>query len=118
MGRSLSHALSLQSIDALIALHLTISFELRPAVPDGKPTIESATNTSSSAIRLQWAPPSRNTIHGEFLGYKIKYRKHGPVLGIEKEITLRDPDLRVSDIAFPTLPITKPFVKRLQNIFL
>jgi receptor-type tyrosine-protein phosphatase gamma len=72
-------------------------------VPDGKPSVTSAINTSSSSIRLQWAPPNRNTIHGEFLGYRIKYRKHGPTLGIEREITLRDPDLRVRQIYKTTI---------------
>lgn len=71
-------------------------------VPDGKPEVISAVNQSSSTIRVEWMPPNRNTIHGEFLGYRIKYRKHGPVLGNEREITLRDPDLRVSP------NITKP----------
>src|SRR5262249_7195677 len=67
-------------------------------VPDGKPTVTDARNTSSSSIRVQWAPPPRNTIHGEFLGYRIKFRKHGvPLTGTQKEreVTLRDPDLRV-----------------------
>ncbi|XP_054161930.1 tyrosine-protein phosphatase 99A-like isoform X2 [Oppia nitens] len=63
-------------------------------IPDGKPTVISAGNLSSGAIRVEWSPPNRNTIHGEFLGYKIKYRKHGLQLGVEREITVRDPDLR------------------------
>ncbi|CAG2115739.1 unnamed protein product, partial [Medioppia subpectinata] len=62
--------------------------------PDGKPTVVSAGNLSSSSLRVEWLPPNRNTIHGEFLGYRVKYRKHGPTLGLEREITLRDPDLR------------------------
>ena len=74
-------------------------YEFCDTVPDGKPTVISAGNISSWAIRVEWSPPNRNTIHGEFLGYRIKYRKHGPTLGIEREITLRDPDLRVSSSA-------------------
>lgn len=57
--------------------------------------IVSATNVSSSSVRVSWSPPPRNTIHGEFLGYRIKYaRRESPEK--EEEIALKDPDLRVS----------------------
>ncbi|XP_054722094.1 tyrosine-protein phosphatase 99A-like, partial [Uloborus diversus] len=62
-------------------------------VPDGKPTITSAFNTSSTSIRLQWAPPPKHTIHGEFLGYRITYRPRDRPEE-EREIILRDPTLR------------------------
>ncbi|XP_018025351.1 tyrosine-protein phosphatase 99A isoform X2 [Hyalella azteca] len=39
--------------------------------PEGKPVFTSAHNTSSSSIELHWKPPPLNTIHGEFLGYKL-----------------------------------------------
>lgn len=42
-------------------------------VPDSLLTITSARNISSSAIRLEWLPPSASEIHGEHLGYKIRY---------------------------------------------
>ncbi|XP_023221800.1 tyrosine-protein phosphatase 99A-like isoform X2 [Centruroides sculpturatus] len=61
-------------------------------VPDGKPTIIGAHNTSSSTIRIQWAPPPRHSIHGEFLGYKISYRPRDRPE--EKTIILRDPSAR------------------------
>ena len=33
-----------------------------------------AHNTSSTSLYLSWQAPELNTIHGEFLGYKISYR--------------------------------------------
>lgn len=41
--------------------------------PDSKLSIISARNVSSSSIRLEWLPPSKEEIHGEFLGYRIRY---------------------------------------------
>lgn len=41
--------------------------------PDSRLNIISARNVSSSAIKLEWLPPSAKEIHGEFLGYRIKY---------------------------------------------
>jgi receptor-type tyrosine-protein phosphatase gamma len=41
--------------------------------PDSRLTIISARNISSSAIRLEWLPPSAKEINGEFLGYRIRY---------------------------------------------
>lgn len=64
------------------------------SVPDGKPTITGAFNTSSTSIRLEWTPPPERTIHGEFLGYKITYRPRDRPEE-EREIILRDPNLRV-----------------------
>lgn len=50
--------------------------------PDSKLTIISARNISSNAIKLEWLQPSTNEIHGEFLGYRIKYvaqhHEHAP----------------------------------------
>lgn len=66
-------------------------------MPDGKPTIISAYNTSSTSIRIQWAPPPDHTIHGEFLGYRITYRPRDRPKE-EKDIPIRDPSTRVSDI--------------------
>ena len=42
--------------------------------PTGKPTITEARNQSSSAIHLSWQPPHPDTLHGEFLGYKLSIR--------------------------------------------
>lgn len=42
-------------------------------IPDSLLTITSARNVSSSAIKLEWLPPSSAEIHGEHLGYKIRY---------------------------------------------
>ncbi|GJQ68134.1 hypothetical protein Trydic_g10717 [Trypoxylus dichotomus] len=62
-------------------------------VPTGKPTITTAHNTSASALHISWRPPHHDTIHGEFLGYRISYRPRdrGPD-GI-KEIYIRDPSV-------------------------
>ncbi|XP_067128847.1 tyrosine-protein phosphatase 99A-like isoform X4 [Centruroides vittatus] len=62
-------------------------------VPDGRPTIASAYNVSSTSIRLQWAPPPESTIHGEFLGYRITFRPRDKPEE-EKVITIRDPTVR------------------------
>ena len=42
--------------------------------PSGKPRVTAAHNTSSTSLFLSWQAPDLNTIHGEFLGYKISYR--------------------------------------------
>ena len=75
-------------------------------IPDGRPVITSSGNVSSTSISLTWNPPPKHTIHGEFLGYKIKYRPTSdnnlkliptPEVDMEeKDVILRDPDLRVS----------------------
>ncbi|XP_028968675.1 tyrosine-protein phosphatase 99A [Galendromus occidentalis] len=44
-------------------------------IPEGKPHIVYAQNTSSTSIRIQWTPPPKNTIHGEFEGYRITYKQ-------------------------------------------
>ncbi|PRD36701.1 UNVERIFIED_CONTAM: hypothetical protein NCL1_07744 [Trichonephila clavipes] len=62
-------------------------------IPDGKPEIISAVNASSTSIRLKWAPPPQNSIHGEFIGYRITYRPRDRPED-EREIILRFPDLR------------------------
>lgn len=50
--------------------------------PDSRLNIISARNVSSNSIKLEWLPPSVKEIHGEFLGYKIKYvhqfHEHAP----------------------------------------
>lgn len=50
--------------------------------PDSRLNIISARNISSSAIKLEWLPPSTKDIHGEFLGYRIRYvhqfHEHAP----------------------------------------
>jgi len=50
--------------------------------PDSRLSIISAKNVSSTAVRLEWLPPSIKDIHGEFLGYRIRYvhqfQEHSP----------------------------------------
>ncbi|XP_076236366.1 putative receptor-type tyrosine-protein phosphatase mosPTP-1 isoform X2 [Calliopsis andreniformis] len=60
-------------------------------LPDGKPIITSAYNTSATSIFLAWKAPSRDTIHGEFLGYKIGYRPRDKTHMEVKTIYIRDP---------------------------
>nr|KAF7425833.1 hypothetical protein H0235_008271 [Vespula pensylvanica] len=60
-------------------------------IPEGKPLITSAYNTSSTSIYLAWKPPSRDTIHGEFLGYRIGYRPRDKTNMEMKDIYIRDP---------------------------
>ncbi|TRY70690.1 hypothetical protein TCAL_12939 [Tigriopus californicus] len=45
-------------------------------VPSGRPIITAAHNVSSTSIKISWRPPSASSIHGEFLGYRIAYRRH------------------------------------------
>lgn len=50
--------------------------------PDSRLNIISARNVSSNSIKLEWLLPSANEIHGEFLGYRIRYvhqlHEHAP----------------------------------------
>ncbi|RZC35449.1 fn3 domain containing protein, partial [Asbolus verrucosus] len=59
--------------------------------PAGKPTITTAHNTSSTALHISWRPPHHETIHGEFLGYRIAYRPRDRGDEAFKEIYIRDP---------------------------
>lgn len=68
------------------------------AVPEGKPTITAAHNTSATSIYLAWKPPSRDTIHGEFLGYRIGYRRREKADEEMKNIYIRDPAVDVSHL--------------------
>ena len=66
-------------------------------VPDGKPTITHAGNASSTSVYLTWSPPPRSQIHGEFLGYKLKYwPRDKSTPQSTRDLVIRDPDLRVS----------------------
>jgi receptor-type tyrosine-protein phosphatase gamma len=66
------------------------------AVPDGKPTITTAQNTSATSLHISWRPPSRDTIHGEFLGYRIEYRPRDRGPDAVKETYIRDSNVEVS----------------------
>lgn len=50
--------------------------------PDSRVNIMSARNVSANAIKLEWLAPAQTEIHGEFLGYRIKYvhQLHEPAL--------------------------------------
>lgn len=71
-----------------------------PTVPDGIPIGFRCVNKSSSSLSLEWHPPPRNTIHGEFIGYRLRYHKNGNSASLlvlhEREITIGDPEARVS----------------------
>ncbi|KAK9718919.1 Fibronectin type III domain [Popillia japonica] len=62
-------------------------------VPTGKPTITTAHNTSATALHISWRPPHHDTIHGEFLGYRISYRPRDKGIDAIKEIYIRDPSV-------------------------
>ncbi|KAF5274569.1 hypothetical protein FQA39_LY07181 [Lamprigera yunnana] len=59
--------------------------------PSGKPTIITAHNTSATALFISWRPPLRQTIHGEFLGYRISYRPRDHPEEATKQIYIRNP---------------------------
>jgi hypothetical protein len=57
-----------------------------------------AHNSSSSSVRISWKAPALNTIHGEFLGYRITYRvreKEKDKPEDIKEIYIRDSSVEV-----------------------
>ena len=65
-------------------------------VPDGKPTVMSAHNSSSTSIYLNWKPPPKSSIHGEFLGYRLAYKQlEDTGSDSVQEIFLRDPSIEV-----------------------
>lgn len=65
-------------------------------VPDGKPTVTSAHNSSSTSIYLNWKPPPKSSIHGEFLGYRLAYKQRDDTGSDSvQEIFLRDPSIEV-----------------------
>ena len=66
------------------------------SVPTGKPIITSAHNTSATSIYLAWKAPSPDTIHGEFLGYRIGYKPRDKPYMEEKEVYIRNPAIDVS----------------------
>lgn len=51
-------------------------------IPDSRVDIISARNVSANAIKLEWLPPLQREIHGEFLGFRIRYvhqlHEHAP----------------------------------------
>lgn len=65
-------------------------------VPDGKPQVTSAHNSSSTSIYLNWKPPPKSSIHGEFLGYRLAYKQRDDTSSESvQEIFLRDPSIEV-----------------------
>uniref|UniRef100_T1JAT5 Uncharacterized protein n=1 Tax=Strigamia maritima TaxID=126957 RepID=T1JAT5_STRMM len=61
-------------------------------VPEGKPEITSAHNVSDSSIQLEWIPPDKSTVHGEFQGYRISFRPRELNDQVAQEVILRDPN--------------------------
>lgn len=70
-------------------------------MPDGKPTVTMAYNTSSTSVHISWRAPHKSTIHGEFLGYRISYRPREKGDEDMKEIYIRDSNVDVSKEAEP-----------------
>lgn len=70
-----------------------------------------------SSIFIAWKPPKRNTIHGEFLGYRIAYRPRDKGPNEVKEIYIRDSKVEVNKFIYilvhsekiPNLPISATF---------
>lgn len=65
--------------------------------PEGKPTVRIG-NVSSTSIEIIWTPPPRNTMHGEFLGFKLRYWLTGDANNV-KEI-IYNTETRVSFFLF------------------
>ncbi|KAG8225881.1 hypothetical protein J437_LFUL006043 [Ladona fulva] len=68
------------------------------SAPAGKPLITTAHNTSATSLLISWKPPPRDTIHGEFLGYRISYRPRDKGPEVVKEIYIRDPNIQASSL--------------------
>lgn len=67
-------------------------------MPAGKPTITTAHNVSSTALHISWRPPHIETIHGEFLGYRISYRPRDRGSDTVNEIYIRDSSIEVRSL--------------------
>ncbi|KAK5639714.1 hypothetical protein RI129_012206 [Pyrocoelia pectoralis] len=67
-------------------------------IPTGKPTITTAHNTSATTLHISWRPPHHETIHGEFIGYRISYRPRDHGDEAMKEIYIRDPSVESHNI--------------------
>ncbi|CRK87865.1 CLUMA_CG001652, isoform A [Clunio marinus] len=67
--------------------------------PVGKPITTVAHNTSSTSVRISWKPPPADTIHGEFLGYRITYRARDKQPEDIKEIYIRDSSVESHEIS-------------------
>lgn len=98
---------SISRVDTVVVVVLVLisSFALASTVPDGKPQVTSAHNSSSTSIYLNWKPPPKSSIHGEFLGYRLAYKPRDDTSPESvQEIFLRDPSIEVCvDIfLFPT----------------
>jgi receptor-type tyrosine-protein phosphatase gamma len=55
-----------------------------------------AQNTSANTIHLSWKPPAIDTIHGEFLGYRITYKVRDSKDSIN-EILIRESAVEVNN---------------------
>ena len=81
------------------------------SVPDGIPIGFRCVNKSSSSLSFEWHPPPRNTIHGEFIGYRLRYHKNGNSASLlvlhEREITIGDPEAKVSNAFFKLFQFSK-----------
>jgi len=64
--------------------------------PSGKPRVTAAHNTSSTSLYLSWQPPEPNSIHGEFLGYRISYRPRDVGAAKAVEVPIENPKATVS----------------------
>ena len=67
--------------------------------PSGKPRVTAAHNTSSTSLYLSWQAPELNTIHGEFLGYKISHRPRDVGEAKAVEIPIDNPRATVRNLA-------------------
>lgn len=89
---------SISRVDTVVVVVLVLisSFALASTVPDGKPQVTSAHNSSSTSIYLNWKPPPKSSIHGEFLGYRLAYKPRDDTSPESvQEIFLRDPSIEV-----------------------
>ena len=54
--------------------------------PRGKPLIVRVQNLSASSVSVSWRAPDNDTIHGEFLGYRLNWRPRDATDAKEPEV--------------------------------
>ena len=64
--------------------------------PSGKPKVTAAHNTSSTSLYIAWEAPEAQTVHGQFLGYKLTYRPRDEVEAEAEEVPIEDASATVS----------------------
>ena len=80
------------------------------SVPKGKPVFISANNKSATSVELNWKPPDKEDIHGEFQGYlvtlkeRITPKNKKPAPDIKLNITNYETTVSLTTFSFISCP--------------